>query len=103
MAILKNTEEKACDKLNLKEVEEKIKEFRLKQEEKIKKLTSKEAILTKTYNLLAVNIYDDWFYNRYLYSRYFIAYEDEGQQKILQGNYLLEMDEGKIKKIYKED
>ncbi|MDD3401463.1 MAG: hypothetical protein PHT58_07555 [Eubacteriales bacterium] len=51
--------------------------------------------------LLGVNIYSARFLNGYIYSEYFVMFEDKGEEKLLEGNYLIKMaDRERIEAIY---
>lgn len=85
-----------------KEVELALENYRKVQDEKIEELSKQKPILEGEYKILGVNVYHAWFYDNHLYTTYFLAYEDEGEQKILQGNYLLEIAKGKMSKVFAE-
>ena len=85
---------------NSDEVESALGEYREKQENIISKVTQNEPLLEGDFGLRGVNVYNAWFYKNYLYTTYFLSYEENEDQKILHGHYLLEMDNGRIKKIY---
>lgn len=82
------------------EVESALASYRNMQADKISKVTQNEPLLVGDYVLKSVNVYNAWFYKNHLYTTYFLAYEDDENNKILHGNYLLEMNNGKISKIY---
>lgn len=63
---------------------------------------STECILSGDYELLGINVYDAKSYQNYLVSTYFVMYKDNDIEKILDGNFVIELNENKrIKKIWK--
>lgn len=100
ISTLKEISDKEIALFHLDEVESALEKYHADQEEKISKLTQNEPLLVGDYGLRGVNIYDAWVYKNYLYTTYFLSYEDNENEKILYGNYLLDIDNGRIKKIY---
>lgn len=69
----------------------------------IEKAVSKnEIVLTGPYELIGVNVYDAKCYNGYITTTYFLMYSDNGENKVLNGNYVIKMrDERTIETVYK--
>ena len=60
-----------------------------------------KVVLTGPLELLCVNIYDARFYKGYMTSRFFLMYRDESGEKMIPGNFVIEMaDEKTISKVY---
>lgn len=58
-------------------------------------------VLTGPLELLCINIYDARFYKGYMTSRFFLMYRDGSSEKMLPGNFVIEMaDEKTISKVY---
>ena len=60
-----------------------------------------KVVLTGPLELLCINIYDARFYKGYMTSRFFLMYRDGSSEKMLPGNFVIEMtDEKTISKVY---
>ena len=60
-----------------------------------------KVVLNGPAELLCVNIYDARFYKGYMTSRFFLMYRDGSSEKMLPGNFVIEMaDEKTISKVY---
>ena len=77
--------------------------FRAKTEEIIQgALEKNEIVLTGPLELVYVNIYDARCLNGYLTSTFFLMYRDGEGQKLLQGNFVIRMRDGKtIDAVYR--
>ena len=65
-------------------------------------LEKNNVVLNGPLELLCVNIYDARFYKGYMTSRFFLMYRDESGEKMIPGNFVIEMaDERTISKVYK--
>ena len=61
-----------------------------------------DVVLTGPYELVCVNIYDAMHYQGYLTSRFFVMYLDNGEQKVINGNFVIKMQDDKtIDKVYR--
>ena len=75
-----------------------IKAFR----EKIKTITeTSRPVAQGSFKLLGVNVFSARFLDGYIYTEYFLMYED-GKPVTLYGNYLLHMENGNIAAIYED-
>ena len=64
-------------------------------------LKKNKVVLTGPLELLCVNIYDARFFKGYMTSRFFLMYRDGSSEKMLPGNFVIEMtDEKTISKVY---
>ena len=64
-------------------------------------LKKNKVVLTGPLELLCINIYDARFYKGYMTSRFFLMYRDESGEKMIPGNFVIEMaDEKTISKVY---
>lgn len=60
-----------------------------------------EVVLTGPLELVTVNIYNARCYNGYLTSTYFVMYIENGERKVIQGNFVIRMkDEKTIDTVY---
>lgn len=65
-------------------------------------LKNDQWVLSGDYELLGINVYDARYYNNYLVSTYFVMYKDNDLEKVLEGDFVIELNEQKrIKKIWK--
>ena len=87
----------------LQDVSEAVSAFRAKTEEIIQgALEKNEIVLTGPLELVYVNIYDARCLNGYLTSTFFLMYRDGEGQKLLQGNFVIRMRDGKtIDAVYR--
>lgn len=54
------------------------------------------------YDLIGVNIYNARMYGNYIYTTYFAAYSDNGREVVLNGNFVVELNDlGKVIRIYR--
>ncbi|MFA7032466.1 MAG: hypothetical protein WC201_02780 [Bacilli bacterium] len=68
-----------------------------------KSLTKNECIVDGKYHLLEVNIYDARYFNHYVISNYFVSYQNDETEKILNGDFLILLDDdGNLVKIYRQ-
>ena len=68
-----------------------------------KALAKNECVLEGKYPLLGVNVYDARYFNHYVTSNYFVSYQDNGKEIILNGDFLILLDnDGSIVKIYQQ-
>lgn len=56
-----------------------------------KALRQNEVVLTGPFELIGVNVYDARCYDGYITTTYFLMYSDNGENKILNGNYVIKM------------
>jgi hypothetical protein len=60
------------------------------------------VVLTGPLELVTVNIYNARCYNGYLTSTYFLMYLENGERKMIQGNFVIRMkDEKTIDTVYR--
>ncbi len=65
-------------------------------------LERNELVLSGPLELAFVNIYDAWYYEGFLTSRYFVMYKDGGENRMLPGNFVIRMqDEKTIAAVYR--
>ena len=65
-------------------------------------VAANEVVLTGPRELVTVNIYNARFYNGYLTSTYFLMYLENGERKMIQGNFVIRMkDEKTIDTVYR--
>ena len=61
-----------------------------------------EVVLDGPYELVSVNIYDARCYEGYITSRVFLMYTEKGEQKVINGNFVIKMkDDKNIDKVFK--
>ncbi len=60
------------------------------------------CVLLGEYKLIGVNIYNAVYLDDYIISTYFLMYEDQGENKILEGNFIIKIkDANTIEAVYK--
>ena len=66
-------------------------------------VNNNEVVLVGPYQIWGVNIWDARYYRGYITSTYFMSYTDNGEEKILHGNFVIKMkdDNETIEKAYK--
>ena len=65
-------------------------------------LKANKVVLSGPLELLCVNIYDARYYKGYITSRYFLLYREGNDEKMIQGNFVIEMaDEKTISCVYR--
>lgn len=65
-------------------------------------LKANEVLLSGPFELKGVNIYDARYRNGYITSRYFVMYAEGNQDKVIQGNFVIKLDENnQIDKVYR--
>ena len=65
-------------------------------------VAANEVVLTGPRELVTVNIYNARCYNGYLTSTYFLMYLENGERKMIQGNFVIRMkDEKTIDTVYR--
>lgn len=104
IAVLKDTSELTNRYYQNEEMSQCLIDYQQETKDMIRKaLTKNECIVEGKYHLLGVNIYDARYFNHYVISNYFIAYQDNEEKKVLSGNFVILLDDDKrILKIYKQ-
>lgn len=78
----------------LSEVKKIIDKFYLDTKNYINKSIKKENLIIQgEFELLGVNIYNARFYNNYIITEYFLMYKDESNQKVLNGDFVIKINE----------
>ncbi len=85
------------------ELDAALEKYRAKQDKTIARLTAEEPVVEGSFQLLGLNVYDAWYHDRHMYTTYFLMYQDGEEQKMLQGNYLIEVDGLTVKKVYADE
>lgn len=61
-----------------------------------------EIVLEGPYELMSVNIYDAKCLDGFVTSRFFVMYVDNGENKLIQGDFVVKLDEdGRIERVYR--
>ena len=90
------------------EVTTEIQEYYDADQRKLKELVecakkSPAKIITGDYELLGFNVYSAREYEGYLYSQYFVMIRDDGKEQILYGDFVLRLEDDRVKRIYRMD
>ena len=106
LSILNNVKPLLVDvksKENLGKVKEAVNNYYTETEEIIKNAVAKNEIALKgPLELGYVNIYNARYHNNYITTTYFLMYKENGENKMLPGNYVVKMlDEKIIDLVYK--
>lgn len=65
-------------------------------------ISKNEIVEQEEFKLLGINVYNAIYVKPYIYTTYFAMYEKNQKRYQLAGNYVIEIDNGVGKKIYKE-
>lgn len=67
-----------------------------------KTLENNIILVDKRVILLGVNVYNAFYFNNYIISKYFVMYKEDNDTKVLYGDFLIEITDNKmVNKIYK--
>ena len=65
-------------------------------------IKANQCVLNGEYVLMGVNVYNARFWNNYIVSTYFVAYESNGKNEILYGDYVVHLNNhGKVDSCYR--
>lgn len=104
IALLKNISVSSAEHYVNKNMSLCLKEYEKETKKLIDKtLTKNECIVEGKYPLLGVNVYNARCYNHYVTSTFFVVYQDNGKDKLLNGDFLVLLDNnGNVLKIFKQ-
>ena len=72
-------------------------------DELIDRISKNPPTIEGSFELLGFNAYNAKYHRAYVYTTYFLAYIDGGEDKFLYGDFLFELDEGRIVRIYRDE
>lgn len=81
-------------------LERTLEDYTHKLDQQIERLTQEPPIVTGEFPLLGVNVYDATHHRGYIYTTYFLSYQDGEEPVILHGNYLIKMAGDKVVEVY---
>lgn len=67
-----------------------------------KSLKKNECVLKGTFPLISLNIYNARYDQGYATSTYFVAYMDQGESKVLNGDFVIKLEQMTIKEVYRQ-